>query len=51
LNATACVTPISTVTGYNLSDQLAKLIVQNQAGGSWGVINDLERMDHLIAQR
>jgi hypothetical protein len=23
----------------------------NQAGGSWGVINDLERMDHLIAQR
>jgi len=23
----------------------------HQAGGSWGVINDLERMDHLIAQR
>ena len=23
----------------------------NQAGGSWDVINDLERMDHLIAQR
>ena len=23
----------------------------NQGGGSWGVINDLERMDHLIAQR
>lgn len=23
----------------------------NQAGGSWSVINDLERMDHLIAQR
>ena len=22
-----------------------------EAGGSWGVINDLERMDHLIAQR
>ena len=23
----------------------------DEAGGSWGVINDLERMDHLIAQR
>ena len=23
----------------------------NEAGGSWDVINDLERMDHLIAQR
>ena len=23
----------------------------NEAGGTWGVINDLERMDHLIAQR
>ena len=50
MTAMAAATPISTVTWYELSDQLAELIVQNQAGGSWSVINDLQRMDHLIAQ-